>query len=796
VRVSYEWLSDFVDLSGVTPQQAAELLTMAGVEISSVTVIDLSQIVVGRVLEQEKHPHSRNDLWIHKVDVGRERPIQIIAGRPNAGPGALAPVAFPGTTVPNGHLVREGLVIAGVKGEGMLCSGDELLLPDGVDGIMVLQEGRPGQSMAELFPTEAILEAEVNSNRPDCLAHFGVARELAAALDRPLKRDFMPPFTGDAEPPGVELAKIEIEAPDLCRRYIGGVISDVKLAPSPGWMQRRLRAGGLRPINNVVDVTNYVLLEYGQPLHAFDLARVGGRRIRVRRATSGERLTTLDGEERELTPEMLVIADADVATAIAGVIGGSDSEVTESTTQVLLEAATFDGPSVRATARALGVRTEASTRFEKGLSPELALAGARRAAALLAEVTGGRVHREWADVYPRPQEPVRVAIQPGQIDAVLGVHVPIEESEAILRRLGFHVRVQEDGAWDVLPPVFRLDVSIPEDVVEEVGRIHGYDKVPATLPGARHSTWRRYEPSSDARLDVVREILAGAAYWESVTPALVPHRLLQDLGLAGSALEIANPMSDEMDALRTSLLPSLLQAAELNRNRGQAEPRLYELAAVYLRSHEDPDGLPSEPRLLGVVRLADGGSEAGRKAALEVRALLDRCADELGTPALAYARGQSTLFHPGRCASVSVDGRVIGHVGELHPLVLRRFDLDGRVAAAEIDVAPLLERAAPRKAQPLPRFPAVERDLAVVLADHVTAAELLTAIRSAAGPLLASLTAFDEYRGEQVPEGSKSVAVALTFRSPERTLTDAEVDGLMDGIRSKLTETYGAGFRT
>jgi phenylalanyl-tRNA synthetase beta chain len=588
--------------------------------------------------------------------------------------------------------------------------------------------------------------------------------------------------------------KVEIEAPDLCRRYIGGVIGGVTVAPSPGWMQRRLRAAGLRPINNVVDATNYVLLEYGQPLHAFDLSRVRGRRIRVRRAAPGERLTTLDGEERVLTTEMLVIADAEAAQAIAGVIGGSESEVTEATTEVLLEAATFEGPNVRATARALGVRTEASSRFDKGLSPELALAGARRAAALLAEVAKGRVHRDWADVYPRPQEPVRIAIQPPQIDALLGVHVPMEESEAILRRLGFHVRVQEDGGWDVLPPVFRLDVSIPEDIVEEVGRIHGYDKVTPTLPGARHATWRRYEPSPDARLDVVREVLAGAGCWESVTPALVRSRLLRELGLDARALAIANPMSDEMDALRTSLLPSLLGAAALNRNRGQAEPRLYELAAVYIR-RSDGEGLPDEPRRLGLVRISDGASEAGRRAVLEVRSLLDRCAAELGTPELGYARAQATLFHPGRCAAVSVGGRRIGHVGELHPLVLRRFDIEGRVAAAEIDVQPLLELAAPLRARPLPRFPAVERDLAVVVAEHVTAAELLETIRGAGGSLLASLTAFDEYRGEQVPEGSKSVAVALTFRSPERTLTDAEVDAQMGVIRSTLVDRYEAGFR-
>src|SRR5438034_3890586 len=565
MRISYEWLSDFLDLSGVTPKDAADVLTRLGVEVESLTLVDLSQIVIGKVLEQKPHPKSRNPLWIHQVDVGG-RVMQIIAGAPNAVPGSLVPVALPGTAVPNGKVVND-MSIAGEKASGMLASAAELMLGDDHSGILILDSGTPGEPLTSVIPSEASMEAEITSNRPDEMGHLGVARELAAGLDRPVKRDFMPSFTGTASPPGHELVRVTIEDPSLCSRYIGGVITGVKVGPSPVWMQRRLRACGVRPINNIVDITNYVLLEYAQPLHAFDLAKLQGPEINVRRAREKEKLLGLDGVERELTAEMLVIADARKPVALAGVIGGEETAVTEATADILLESATFSGPSVRPTSRALGLRTEASARFERALPPELALAGARRAASLIAELAGGEVHRDWADVYPRPQEPVRVNIRPSLIDDVLGTHVPLEEAEAILKRLNFHVKVRGDGEWDVLPPVFRLDVAIPEDLVEEVGRVYGYDRVAPTLPGMRHERWTPLAPSTDRRLDDGREVLAGAGYTETWTPALVSGSKLESLRISAHAMRVVNALSDDMDTLRTSLLPSLFGAVALNRDR-------------------------------------------------------------------------------------------------------------------------------------------------------------------------------------------------------------------------------------
>jgi phenylalanyl-tRNA synthetase beta chain len=793
LRLSFEWLSDFVNLDGITPKEAADVLTRLGVEVESLNVIDLSEIVVGKVLEQIPHPKSRNPLWVHQVDLG-DHVQQIIAGAPNAIPGSLVPVALPGTTVPNGKLVKD-MNIAGYKASGMLCSAEELLLGDDHSGILILASGKPGDPLTSVIPSQAIMEAEVTSNRPDCMGHLGVARELAAGLNRPLERDFMPAFLGTANPPGRDLVKVTIAEPELCSRYIGAVIKGVKVAPSPDWLQQRLRACGVRPTNNVVDITNYVLLEYAQPLHVFDMAKLAGQEIRVRRARGGEKLLCLDGIERVLTGDMLVIADAEQPVAIAGVIGGEESAVTELTVDVLLEAATFNGQSVRQTARELGLRTEASARFEKGLPAELALAGARRAASLIAELAGGSVHREWADVYPRPQEPVRIRLRPALVDDVLGVHVPLEEAESILKRLNFHVRVLEDGEWDVLPPVFRLDVTIPEDLVEEVGRVYGYDRVPPTLPGRRRDSWIPAAPSQGRRLDAAREVLAGAGFSETWNPALVSGRTLESLRVDAHAMRVSNALSDDMDTLRTSLIPSLAGVVALNRDRGRAEVRVYEMASVFLAPVADKTAQPGEPLRLGAIATSGTTADAGRKGFYAMKSVLDACIAALGAPPCTYQRASAELFHPGRCAAVVMDGRQLGYIGELHPTVAAASRVDGRLVALEIDLEPVLAASRAPKAQALPRFPAIERDLAVVVEDHVAAGALQATITDAGGEFLEEARAFDEYHGPQVPEGHKSVAFTLTFRSPERTLTDAEVDKVMSDIRLALEKRHRARFR-
>ena len=793
MRVSCEWLCELAGVHDMAPQQVADVLTMTGWNVEEIVPVDLSRLLVGRVISQEPHPTSRKPLWVHQVDVG-DHARQIVAGVDNARPGTLVPVALPDTTVPDGTLVREGK-IAGVDARGMLCSEAELLISDDHHGILLLDSGAPGQHLDEILPSDAILEVEVTPNRPDCLGHLGLARELAAALGRSLGRDFMPPFTGGVQPPGTELISVEIEAPELCRRYIGATITGVKVRPSPLWLRRRLYAAGVRPISNVVDITNYVTLEYGQPLHAFDLAMIGGRRIVVRRARHGERLLCLDGDTRSLTTDMLVIADVERPVALAGIIGGEDSAVTEQTRDILLEAANFDGVNIRSTSRTLRLRTESSSRFEKGISPELALAGARRAATLLAELAGGSVHVGWADVYPRPQEPARVRFRPEQIDAVLGIHVPLQEMEAILKRLDFQVRVQDDGEWDVLPPVYRLDVSITEDVAEEVGRMYGYEKVPPTLPGARRTSWRPAAPSQERRLDPLRHALAGPGYTEVVTPALTSGAVLDQLGVGDQAMRVINPVSDDQDALRTTLLPSLLRVASHNRNYGRQSVAVFEVARAYLRRPEQPDGQPDEPLRLGVVRTGLDGPEGGRVGFLDLTGALERALNALAPVEVSYEHAAAALFHPGRCAHVLVCGQPVGYLGELHPSVVEAFDLEGRAVGLEIELEPVLAIDLPRRARPLPRFPAVNRDLGVVVAKELEAAALLRTIKEAGGELLESADAFDEYRGSQLPAGRKSVAFSMTFRSPERTLTDVEVDARLEAIRAALRQQHLATFR-
>jgi phenylalanyl-tRNA synthetase beta chain len=791
MRISYEWLGDYVDTDGLSPHEAAEILTMSGTKIESVQVLDLSAIIVGRVLEQKDHPRSNKPLWIHQVDIGGGRVVQIIAGAPNAVAGTLVPVALPGTRVPSGTLVRDAK-IAGEAGQGMLCSADELLLgEDREPKIMLLDRGEPGESLAKYIPPDAILEAEITPNRPDCLGHIGVARELGAAAGREFKANFMPPYIEGVQPPAAELIDIAIDVPDLCSRFVAVPITGVKVGPSPDWVQRRLRAAGVRPISNLVDATAYVMLEHAKPTHVFDSAKLAGKQLHVREAREGESLLCLDGQTRKLEPGMLVVADANGPVAIGGIIGGEESKVTDSTTEVVIESAGWDGVNIRATSRALGLRTDASLRHEKGLAPEMAMAAARRAAALVRDWAGGKVHADWVDVYPRPQEPVRIQLEPQKIDGLLGVPVPADESQRILRNLDFQVRA-DDGAWDVLPPVFRLDVELPEDVVEEVGRIYGIDRIPATLPGSRHTSWD-VAPAEDHQW-MLRKVLLGVGFNEVVSPALVSQRLLRRLGLAEGSRPLVNPMSDELDTMRTSLLPSLLSVARYNQNRTAERVDVFELARVYRGRH--PDGLADEQVRLTAIARVDADADAGRRGFLRLKSVMDRLAQDLFAGTVRYLRASPDLYHPGRAASITVGGKEIGVVGELHPSTLAVFDLDGRAVALDLDADALIAARGERKAVELPRYPAVQRDIAVVVDADVPAGELHRTIKEGGGSSLDSVRAFDDYRGDQVGEGRKSIAFALTFRSPERTLTDAEVEKVLSEIRKRLEKKHGARFRT
>ncbi|MBC7082000.1 MAG: phenylalanine--tRNA ligase subunit beta [Firmicutes bacterium] len=673
---------------------------------------------------------------------------------------------------------------------------------------------------------DAVFDFEITHNRPDLLSVFGIAREAAAVFSLPLRHpELAVPEEGDA---AEGMASVEIAAPDLCRRYIARIVTDVKIGPSPGWMQARLASSGVRSINNIVDVTNYVMLEVGQPLHAFDLDLVGGRRIVVRRAAPGESITTIDGEERRLSEDMLVIADADRPVAVAGVMGGLETEVSERTKAVLLESANFDGVSVWRTSRALRMRTEASSRFSRGLWPENARIGVDRAAALIAAIGAGKIARGMLDAYPGREAPVYVTLRPRRVNHLLGTDIPAEEMKDILMRLGFIVEPQDGDSYRVLVPDHRRDVSREEDLVEEIARLHGYDRIEPTLPkGAPPEV--RLDPARQLALRA-GEILRACGLSEVETITFTNLEACRELRLPEDeverrAVKISNPLSSDYTMMRTTLLTSLLDVLKRNAARRGDDVAIYEIARVYLRrEREDAPGsargdglrssgsagedlLPCEPTKIGLAvmgRIAEPSWE--RRAAdagfFDLKGIVETLLEGLGVRGARFVAAIHPSLHPGRTARVVVAGdgdgsdADIGFLGELHPDVREAFGLRKRACVAELDLAGILAAREPvRRVKPLARFPAVTRDMAIVVRRDVPSSEVRDVMAAAGTGLVEDLRLFDVYEGPQVPEGHKSLAFSITYRSPERTLTDEEVEKAHRAISTALTEKLGATVR-
>lgn len=667
-----------------------------------------------------------------------------------------------------------------------------------------------GSEGVEWVGGEAVLDLETASNRPDLLSILGVAREIAAAWGLEVRP---PPVTlAQGRTPTSELADVTIEEPAWCPRYTAHVITGIRVRPSPAWMVRRLEAAGIRAINNVVDVTNYVMLEQEEPLHAFDLDRLAGSRIVVRRGRPGETLMTLDGVGRTLDPEMLVIADAERAVAVAGVMGGAASEIGAGTSRVLLEAAAFDGPQVRRTSRRLGLRTESSARFERGIDPRIVLDAARRAAALLVEVAGGEVLAGAIDRYAHPAPPVQIALRLDRIRRLLGVEVPREEVEAILRRLGCGLDAQRDRLT-VTPPPGRVDLQREEDLIEEVARHHGYDRIPEATPvEATRAGSRAAALEAQA---AVREVLIRAGLTEAVTLSLISPQVFDRLGLAADdpvrrAVPVTNPLLADHTHLRTMILPGLLEAMRVNLNRRIDAIHLFEIGHTFHRTAEGT-GRPAGPggaagiaerRSLGVAmrgRLVRGWNipaEVEEVSFFHLKGILEALWAELRL-APQPERAARSWLHPGRSARLLLEGEEIGVLGELHPVVAERFELTGRIEVGEIDLDAVLGRATLRRRfVALPRHPAVERDLALFVPAGVLQAQVLRVIQEAGGGLLEAADLFDVYDGPPSPPQHRSLAYALRFRAPERTLTGEEVDAVMAAMHRALEATLGARPRT
>ncbi len=816
MRVPYSWLRELCD-PGVEPEALAERLAMTGTEVERVTRIGPPSgegFVVGRVVSREAHPDA-DRLSVCAVDTGDGDPRTIVCGAPNVGAGQTVAVALPGARMPGGEKLRKAK-LRGVASEGMILSATELELGEDADGIMVLDDGPdPGTPLGEVLPVaEPVLELEVTPNRVDCLGVYGVAREVHAISGAPLGPE---PWTEDAPAMGegdvAERASVAVHVPDLCPRFTARVFTDVDIGPSPAWLQARLTAAGQRPINNVVDITNYVMLLTSQPLHAFDLDRVPGGALTIRLAEEGETMTTLDGEERRLDGETVLVCDDNGPSGIAGIMGGQMSEVSEGTTAVLLEAANWNGTNVLRTSRMLGLRSEASARFEKGLHPDLCMRAQHVASRLLVELCGAKLVPGTIDVAAEAPEPAGLVLRGARVSGLLGMEIPQADQAAYLERLGFGVEVEGDDLAVTVPPDRHHDVTREVDLVEEVGRIHGLDEhLPSTLPGSagqvgglsREQSLRRR--AEDTMRDHGFDEVVGWSFTDPGEPGRL--RIPPDDGRA-NGIALSNPLSEDQSVMRTAVVGSLLDAARGNLSRGAERVALFESGRVYLSVGEPGDGplaggFPGErpsPFLephrlcaLAVGPLDPGSWRGGGEPAdfFALKGVLEGLAGQLGAP-LAFEPHSEPFLHPGRAASVLVGGDRAGWIGELHPLVGREWDLESGVAF-EIGLAPLVEYAAAGEEvyEDVTSFPAVHQDLAVVVSEETPAAAVREAVLDSGGELLRSAEVFDLYEGEQLGAGLKSLALRLEFRAADRTLTDEEVSGLRDAIEARLKEIGGS----
>ncbi|GAC1322902.1 MAG: phenylalanine--tRNA ligase subunit beta [Thermoleophilaceae bacterium] len=796
MRVPAKWLRAHCDPALSTAEIGAALnASGTGLErIEHHGVGSADGFLVGRVLAAERHPDA-DRLTVCTVDDGSGQPRTIVCGAPNVSAGQTVAVALPGALMPDGTQLREA-TLRGVRSSGMILAEDELGIGQDHAGILVLaDELEPGLPLAAAIPIDdEVLELEINPNRPDCLGVFGVARELHALTGAPLTGD---PRASDAEALGSDHAEdhveVEVADPEICLRFTARVFEDVRVGPSPPWLKARLSAAGQRPISNVVDITNYVMLATSQPLHAFDLDRVRGRRIVVRRAFDGERITTLDGAEHGLDTETAVVCDAEGPSGIAGIMGGRISEVEATTERVLMEAATWVGPNIMRTEARLGLRTEASGRFEKQLHPALTLDAQALAARLMVELCGARLVPGTIDVYPAPAGPRSVRLRPGRVERLLGAPIPADESAAMLSRLGFSVGSGDERGLEVGVPYFRDgDIQREVDLIEELARVHGLEKLPTTLPARRAAVGRL---SSGQRLRRrLEDALRDRGLAEVITYSFTSPAALARLRLDGAAaLRLANPLSEDASVMRPLLLSGLLDAARHNAARGRAALALFESAHVYLPGDGDRGAL--EPHHLAAV-LTEAAPAGWRSRASEADFYAARAIAEsvLAIARLDWQTAPSVepFLHPGRQAAIVAGGRTLGHIGELHPAIAGELDL-GRVACLELDAGLIVELApGPAAYRDVTTFPAVLQDLAVVVADEVPAARVEATLRAAAGTLLERLSLFDVYRGDQVGPGRKSLALRLEFRSPERTLTDRDVGEVRAAIERALAEIGGS----
>ena len=792
MKLSREWLGEYTTI-GAPDKEYCDAMTLSGSKVEGweVTGSEISRVVVGRVISMERHTNS-DHMWVCKIDVGGERELQIVTGAQNVNIGDLVPVALDGSTLPGGKEIRTGK-LRGELSEGMLCSLGELGLeqrdfPYAIeDGIFILEEDCvPGDDIREVCGlNDSVVEFEITNNRPDCLSVRGLARESACTFHTPLT--FAEPTVTAGHGDIHEKLSVEIKDAELCPRYTARMVKNIKIAPSPKWMRRRLRASGVRPINNIVDITNYVMLEYGQPMHAFDYACLHDGKIIVRRAEEGESLRTLDGNDHALTPGMLVIADPEGPVALAGVMGGANSEITDETTTIVFESANFLGHSIRKTAIALGMRTDASGRFEKGLDLFATVPAVDRACELVEMLGAGEVFDGTIDVLAKEPETTFIELDDKRINALLGTDIPREFMTDTLTSLGFEL-----NGNTLTAPSWRGDCTMLADIAEECARFWGYDKIEAT--DIRSAATQGGYSEKTLFVRKLGTACRAMGYTEVVTYSFVSPSSLDKIKVpADSPLRdnyrILNPLGEDTSVMRTTALPSMLGVLSTNLSRRNMEAKLYEMATVYKKQ---PGKVLADERTVLTLGAYGGNVDFfALKGAVEALLCAARTPDVRFT-----ADTETAAFHPGRCAAVWSGDTRLGTLGQIHPDVCAAYGLDGATYCAEIDVVLLhdLEGAEPVYT-PLPRFPAITRDIAVVCDASVPVGELTECIRKAEKNVLRGVKLFDVYTGVGIPEGKKSVAFSLTLRSDDGTLTDDHAEEAVRAVLDALRENFGAVIR-
>ncbi len=793
MRVPLKWLKEHVDID-VDVQELANTLSRTG---SAVEKIDrfaegVSGVVVGSVLDVRDVPES-DKLCVAQVDIGSEH-VQVLAGAKNFRKGDRVPIALPGARVTtlDEPVGRRKMVGGAYESQGMLCSAKELGVADDHAGILVLPLDTPvGADVAELLGLDDhVLQFEIYPNRPDQMSVLGIAREVSVVYGTSLR---MPSFeVAESDEEAKRITSVEIEVPEKCPRYLARVIEGVAFGPSPAHVMARLSACGFRPLGNLVDATNYVLLLTGQPLHAFDVDRLAEERIVVRLARAGERLTTLDGEKRELEPDDLVIADAFDAQALAGVMGGAASEVGPETKRVLLESAYFEPIGISRTARRRHMHTEASARFERGADPQMVPKAASLAAELMRLWAGGTVAKGEVDAGSVPERS-KLSLRPERVETILGIEIPVRDAERFLSGLGCEVSVRTEKV-EVTPPSWRPDLEREIDLIEELARLHGYEAIPSVpRPGYRGG---RSKPQ--LLRNRVRESLLGAGLSEATLSSFISSDDLQVIGYEGVVVEVSNPMTEEQRRLRPTLFAGLLRAAQRNASRGVTDVRLFEFGKLF-RDWQDGADLPNESEHVGVVLVGNSSDhwsdEARPVDVFDLKGILELTLSELGVKGWRLEIGLGMPFHPGRSANIFLDETMVGRFGEVRPSVARAFDLENAVIGG-LSLDPLFA-AAPEelKVRELPSQPPVLRDISMILTDDVSVQAVLETIRSVGGEHLVSVSLLDEYRGPQVGEGRRSLAFALTFRASERTLRSEEADAAREAISAAVRSAHGAEIR-